>query len=88
MLTQMELISKIIKVLTPVGEITQSISSEVSSASVIIPFIRPLRRYLENHDDNDRCVRTMKQEMLASLKRRYRAVESHESLVLATPLDP
>ena len=84
---QWDLIDKIVAVLDPVEEITRSISTEVASVSLIIPFIRAFRRTLENHD-NDRGIRTMKSEMLTSLNRRYGDVESNESLVLATLLDP
>ena len=84
---QLDLVDKVIAVLKPIEEITQSISSEESSASVIIPFVRGLRRSLECHDQ-DSGVRTMKRDILASLNRRYCDVESNELLVLATRLDP
>lgn len=74
-------------VLNPIKEITRSISTEVASVSLIIPFVKAFRRTLEDHD-NDRGIRTMKSEMLASLNRRYGDVESNERLVMATLLDP
>ena len=82
-----DIVEKIVAVLNPVEEITQSISTEVASVSLIIPFIRAFRRTLED-DNNDRGIRTMKSEMLDSLKRRYGDAESNEALVLATLLDP
>lgn len=85
---QLDLVNKLITLLTPVEEITQSISSDDSSASVIIPFVRALRKHLEINDESDRGVRTMKEQMLLSLNRRYAQAESNEPLVLATLLDP
>ena len=85
--TQWDIVEKIVAVLNPVEEITQSISTEVTSVSLIIPFIRAFRRTLEDHY-NDRGIRTMKSEMLDSLNRRYGDAESNEALVLATLLDP
>ena len=86
---QLDIINKVITVLTPVEEITQSISSDASSASVIIPFTRALRKHLEDHDEADRGVQTMKEQMLTSLNRCYRNIETNEAVVLATPLlDP
>ena len=84
---QLDLINKSIAVLSPVEEITKSISTDQASVSLIIPFIRAFQRTLENHED-DSGVRTMKEQMLMSLKRRYRGVESNEPLVLATLLNP
>ena len=40
--TQLDLINKAVMVLTPVEDITQSISSEAFSVPVVIPFIRAL----------------------------------------------
>ena len=85
---QLDIINKVITVLTPVEEITQSISSDASSASVIIPFTRALRKHLEDHDEADRGVRTMKEQMLTSLNRHYRNIETNEAVALATLLDP
>ena len=84
---QLGLISKVIAVLNPIQEITKSIATDAASVSLIIPFIRALRRTLEIHD-NDCGVRTMKGDMLTSLNRRYIDVESNSALVLATLLDP
>ena len=84
---QLEIIDKVITVLQPVEDITKSISSEKASVSVIIPFVRALRRSWENCS-NDRGVQTMKNEMLTSLNCRFRDIESNETLVLATILDP
>ena len=83
---QLEIIEKVITVLKPVEDITQSISSEKASAS-IIPYVRALRRSWENCSD-DRGVQTMKKEMLESLNRRFSDVEDNETLQVATMLDP
>ena len=82
-----DIVEKIVAVLNPGEEIIQSISTEVASVSLIIPFIRAFRRTLEDHN-NDRGIRTMKSEMLDSLNRKYGDAENNESLVLATLLDP
>ena len=84
---QWDLVEKILAVLNPIEENMQSISTEVASVSLIIPFIRAFQRTLEDHS-NDRGIRTMKSEMLDSLNRRYGDVESNETLVLVTLLDP
>ena len=84
---QLDLVNKIISALTPIEEVTKSISSNVASVSAIIPFIRMLEKSLEKHDD-DRGVQTMKQEMLKSLKQRYACAESNEVLTISTALDP
>ena len=84
---QLSIIDKIIALLKPIEDITQSISSEKASASMMIPFVRALRKNWEDIDD-DRGVQTMKEEMLSLLNRRYSGIESNESLVLAMILDP
>ena len=84
---QLDLVNKIISTLTPIEEITKSISTDAASVSAIIPFIRMLEKSLEKHHD-DRGVQTMKQEMLKSLKQRYACAESNEILTISTALDP
>ena len=84
---QLDLADKVIAVLSPVEEITQMISTETAAVSVIIPVVRGLMKTLEKHN-NDSGVRTMKGEMLTSLKRRFADMEDNEALVLATILDP
>jgi hypothetical protein len=44
---QLNLINKLVIVLSHIEEITQCISCENSSATVIIPFVRALREHLE-----------------------------------------
>ena len=84
---QLDLVNKVISALSSIEEITRFISTDAASVSLIIPFIRVLRKNLEDHSD-DRGIRTMKQKMLSSLNHRYTEVESNGPLVLATILDP
>ena len=84
---QLAIIDKIIAILKPIEDITQSISSDKASISVIIPFVRALRKRWEDSDE-DQGVQTMKNEMLSSLNRRFNDAESNEYLVLTTMLDP
>ena len=67
---QLDLVNKVISALSPIEEITRSISTDAASVSLIIPFIRVLRKNLENHSD-DRELQTM---MLSSLNSRYAEV--------------
>ena len=60
-----------VKVLSYIEEITKSISCDLASVSMIIPFIHGLRLTLEKNDDSDRGVSTMKADMLQSLNDRY-----------------
>ena len=85
--TQLDLAGKVVKVLGCVEEITKSISTETTSTSLIIPFVQALCNIGEN-DDNDRGVRTMKADILASLNRRYGNIEANTILTIATLLDP
>jgi hypothetical protein len=66
---QLDLASKVVQVLAPIEEITQIISSEAACISMIIPLVRGLMKTLEKHNQYS-GVRTMKAEMLSSLKRR------------------
>ena len=85
--TQLEIAKRMVLVLTPVEEITQSISKETATLSVVIPNIRALLRTWEKQD-NDQGIRTMKGEMIKSLKSRFAGVEENRLLSVATILDP
>ena len=85
---QLDIIDKVITVLKPVEDVTQSISSAEASISIVIPFVKALRRSLEDHSSDDSGVQTMKKEMLSSLNRRFCDIENTETLALATLLDP
>ena len=80
---QLDLASKIVAALSPVEEITKSISTNAASVSLIFPFVHMLERNLEKHHD-DRGVQTMKAEMLKSLKQRYADAECNEILAIST----
>ena len=58
---QLDLAGKIVIVLKPIDEITPSISTNHSSISIVIPFIRVLRKLLERSNDDD-GVRIMKKK--------------------------
>lgn len=81
---QLDIVDKVITVLKPVEDITQSISSVEASISIIIPFFETLRRSLEDSSD-DSGIKTMKKEMLSSLNRRFRDIENKETLTLLDP---
>ena len=74
-------------VLEPVEEITQVISKETATLSMIIPFVQVLLRTWEREED-DRGIRIMKLEMIKSLKSRFAGIEDNKLLCLATLLDP
>ena len=52
---------KCVEVLSPVEEITRSISADLASISIVIPYIRILTRTLEKNN-NDSDIQTMKGE--------------------------
>ena len=84
---QLDLAQKVVEALQPIEEITKTISSDSVTIAVVIPFIRMLVKSLEKHH-NDSGVRTMKKEMLKSLKRRFNGIEENKYVVIATLLDP
>ena len=84
---QLEIARRMVLVLSPVEEITQSISKETATLSVVIPNIRVLLRSWEKQDD-DQGIRTMKGEMIKSLKTRFAGVEENRLLSIATIVDP
>ena len=82
---QLDIIQKVITVLKPVEDITQPISSDKASISIIIPYVRAQEA---GKTVAMTGIQTMKTEILASLNRRFNNMESNETLVLATMLDP
>ena len=84
---QLELMRKCIDVLSPIEEITRSISSDLALISIVIPYIRILTRTHEKNE-NDSGIRTMKGELLKSLKPCFAGIEERKELSLATILDP
>jgi len=81
---QLDIAIKVVKVLGLVEGMTRSICTDGASVSLIISFIRAFRLSLEQADDDedDRGVKMMKKEMLASLNRHYKDVESHKDWLL------
>ena len=59
---QPDLAAKVVAVLSPIEELTKSISADAVAISVIIPFVKLLPKTLNDHQD-DRSVRTMESEM-------------------------
>ena len=84
---QLDVLRKCIEILSPIEEITRSISADLASISVIIPYIRILTKTLEKNTD-DVGIRGMKTELLHSLKSRFTGIEENKLLCLATILDP
>ena len=84
---QLEIARRMVLVLSPVEETTQSISKETATLSVVIPNIRVLLRSWEKQD-NDQGICTMKGEMIKSLKTRFAGVEENRLLSIATIVDP
>ena len=64
--TQLDLAEKIVAALSPVEELTKSISVDCASVSLTIPFVKRLSKTLQKHH-NDSGVSAMKSEMLCSL---------------------
>ena len=84
---QLELATKVVSALSPIEEVTKSISADAASISVVLPFVRiPSKTFGEYHDDHGVC--TMKREMNALLERRFSDAEGNENLLIATILDP
>lgn len=73
--------------MSPVEEITRSIFADLASISVIIPYVRILKRTLEKNTD-DSGIRTMKTALLHSIKLCFTGIEENKVLSLATYLDP
>ena len=84
---QLDLLKKCNEVLNPIEEITRSISADLASISIVIPYICILTRTLQKTSD-DSGIRTMKAQLLHSLKSGFSGIEENKELSLATILDP
>ena len=83
---QMDLMNKTMNALSPIEEVTKSISADAASISVIISFIRIITKTLDDHHE-DSGIRTRKSEMKKSLEKRFAGAERNEKLTIATMLD-
>ena len=84
-----QLAEKVVKVLKPFEEATIVVSSEGSSAALIIPVVNSLIHFLDNvFSDEDEGVRTMKRKMLQSIRTRFMGMETTKLYVIPTLLDP
>ena len=81
--TQLKLANRIIELLSPVKEITQSISKGTAALSVVILNIRVLLQSWEKHH-HDQGICTMKEEMIKSLKSRFAGIEENRLLSIVT----
>ena len=86
MSAQLDIANKVINVLSPVEEVTRSISED-KACIFVIPLVRGLRKTLEQSGEN-RGVRSMKSAMLESLQNRFCDTEETDFLVLSIMLDP
>jgi len=84
---QLEIARKMVLILSTVEEITQAISKQTATLSMVIPMIRVLLKSWEKEDD-DRGVQTMKNEMVKSVKGRFAGIEDNYLLSVATIVDP
>lgn len=84
---QLGLVKKCVDILSPIEEITCSISARLASVSIVIPYIRVLIKTLEKNDE-DSGVRTMKAQILHSLRSRFGGIEERKELAMATITDP
>ena len=84
---QLEIARKLTLVLAPIEEITQVISKQTATLSMVIPFVRVLLRSWEKEDD-DRGIQTMKEQMIHSLNSRFAGIEDNQLLSVATLTDP
>ena len=71
------LVKKCVDILSPIEEVTHSISAKLASISIVIPYIHVLTRTLEKNE-YDSGVRTMKGQILHSLKSRFAGIEEKE----------
>ena len=86
---QLDLLKKCIEVLSPIEEITRSIYLQTLHQFPLSyhTYVRILTRTLQKTSD-DSGIRTMKAQLLHSLKSRFSGIEENKELSLATILDP
>ena len=81
---QLELMRRCVDILSPIEEITRSISSDLASISIVIPYIKILTKTLEKND-NDSGILTMKGELIRSSLCRDRG---EKGIVFGYPVGP
>ncbi|XP_065891639.1 zinc finger BED domain-containing protein 4-like [Dysidea avara] len=83
----LDLTTKVVTALSPIEEVTKSISADaVAAISAIILFVKLLSKTFNDQQDNHGICRT-KSEMDLSLKRRFEEIEDNEKLAVATLVD-
>ena len=82
-----QLMIKVLRVLRPFEEATKEASFGDASIG-IVPLVNAIVRQLEDCDQDDEGVRSMKRQLLASISTHFRNIESSKHFVMATLLDP
>ncbi len=80
---QWNIVCNLIDTLPPVEEVTLEMSHYDSSASCIISSVKVLKMLLSSQGPSSHGIKTMRQEMLESLTRRFAKVEVVKCAVLA-----
>ena len=87
--TQWRLMTKVIDVLDIFKVATLQISEANSLLSEILPTVKSLKKsILVACESDDAGVKTLKQQLLSSLERRFKEHKDEEKLLLATAVDP
>ena len=81
---QLELMRRCVDILSPIEEITCSISSDLALISIVIPYIKILTKMLEKND-NDSGIHTMKGELFKVSLCRDRG---EKGIVFGYPVEP
>ena len=83
-----QLMIRVLRVLRPFEEATKEASFGDASIGIVIPLVNAIVRQLEDCDQDDEGVRSMKRQLLASISTRFGNIESSKHFVMATVLDP
>ena len=78
----------IVDTLGPFEDITKEVSSNATSAAVILPMLTMLRRLLKREHSESIGIKTMRSKILEVLNERFVDTSNNKTLVLATVLDP
>ena len=74
-------------ILSPIEEITRSISFDLASISIVIPYIKILTKMLEKNNNNS-GICTMKGELIKSLKVSLCRDRGEKKIVFGYPVGP